>query len=630
MSGIAQLREIQEKRGEAFLKGLLEGYVIINEKMDGTFFGVKKTKNDEFKYFKKSGELTYVDRVLMQYYNPAIEHFESLPIEKRQRIPANFFFGFEYVTSRNFAAKNNKQRPNSGLVLSYIQKLGADGQPESSIQTKARLDPWADYLEVDRAPIIFEGRLNDEQKTEILEFVYAPTEKLIEKFKTTSFTKHILSVLNGQIGSEPLGDDERISEIVFRFYERDSDEQKETAFLAKLIDPLFQAKKEKKEQKNLSQDYIWLIVIDLMNHFESYDLEALRQIAGDSGSYEEKYLRLINSIFKDFIRNYEKKYEGLILELPEYLNRPEFKMDLNLILEPEVKRLIRANDTYAEIYKILLNFFRKNRKKSSSDFFTPELLSQLNLIVNKLRNIIMGNEVYEGLFPSFNEYLGAANEEYVLGEKEALEEKKNKPKPAQVNLLIGKFQPINIGHIKAAEKLRDKNELPCVLVAIKPAKRNPSSPFSTAVTQRLLERVQQEKSELLKDYLMVEEANLEKIIESLTPNYEPALIGSSEEKIKDFVIHLEHIKKRKIPLRFSSKIKLVELPKYIKAEEVIRSIKDSDFNSFKKMAPASIASEFFNLQKDLESLDGSAHTAKLLESNDSELTNLDPKLEEKA
>ena len=99
MAGINHLREVYEKKGEEFLKSLLNHYIIINEKVDGTFFGVKKSKDDTFRYFKKSGEINYVDRVLMQYYNSAISHFESMSLEKRQRIPANFYFGFEYFTN---------------------------------------------------------------------------------------------------------------------------------------------------------------------------------------------------------------------------------------------------------------------------------------------------------------------------------------------------------------------------------------------------------------------------------------------------------------------------------------------------------------------------------------------------
>jgi hypothetical protein len=82
MAGINNLKEVYEKKGKDFLDSLLNHYVIINEKIDGTFFGIRKTQDDQFKYFKKSGEITYVDRVLMKYYNSAISYFEAMPLEK--------------------------------------------------------------------------------------------------------------------------------------------------------------------------------------------------------------------------------------------------------------------------------------------------------------------------------------------------------------------------------------------------------------------------------------------------------------------------------------------------------------------------------------------------------------------
>ena len=49
MAGINHLKELQEKKGDTFLNGLLNNYVIISEKISGAFFGLKKTKDDTFK-----------------------------------------------------------------------------------------------------------------------------------------------------------------------------------------------------------------------------------------------------------------------------------------------------------------------------------------------------------------------------------------------------------------------------------------------------------------------------------------------------------------------------------------------------------------------------------------------------
>ena len=601
MAGINNLKEVYEKRGEDFLKNLLNSYVIINEKVDGTFFGVKKSKNDQFRYFKKSGEISYVDRVLMKYYNSVIAYFEQISPEKRQRIPANFYFGFEYFTNGDSLNHRYDRLPKNNLVLSYIHKLDDSGAVVSTIQNKEQLDKWADYLGVERPPIIFEGNLTDDQKTAILEFVYAPSEELFSKFKTRSFTKYILSILNDEQSSSFLKDtaNGNIDTIVFRFYDENAEDPEAAVFLAKMVDPIFNHEKTVKPKENKSQDYIWLIVIDVMNHFEMYDVADLKKMASVGNTFDEKYVALINTMFKDFIKEYSGKYEGLRLEIPDYLKRPEFELDKTLVNDPAVIKLLK-DETYSEIYKILLNFFRRNRKNSSSGFFTPELLTQLNLIVNKIRNIIMGDEVYESLFPSFSEFVGTNGDDSMLSEKEVAEGKHKKPVQTEVNLLIGNFQPITMGHIKAAQKLKEKNGCKTILVAIKPENPTQKSPFSVRETRVMLEKVQQEYPDLITDICLIKSGQIEEILEALQPKYKPLLWGTSERRLKDYVLQLDYIKKKSIPLRLDKGFKLVELPAFVKSEDVVNSIVKSDFAEFKKLVPTSIASEFFNLQKELE------------------------------
>lgn len=599
---INNLREVYEKKGEDFLLQLLNNYVIINEKVDGTFFGVKKSKNDTFRYFKKSGEITYVDRVLMKYYNSAISHFEQMPLEKRQRIPSNFYFGFEYFTRGDSMNHKYSTLPKNGLVLSYIHRLNDSGEVVATVQHKEQLDRWADYLNVERPPIVFEGYLTDDQKKEILDFVYATADQLLKKFKTTSFSKYILSVLMQETKANFLDHEigENIETLIFRFYDEQNDGE-EKVFLAKIVDPLFQNRESANEltKENRSQDYIWLIVIDLMNHFELYDLTDLRKMASGS-NFDERYVSLINSIFKDFIAEYSSKYEGLNLEIPEYLKRPEFALDLSLIRDKDIEKMVKSDDTYAEIYKILLNFFRRTRKKTTASFFTPELLSQLNIIVTKIRNIIMGDEVYESLFPSFSEFIGSTNEDRVLSEKEATVQQQNKKELTPVNLLVGSFQPIHLGHIKALEKLKEKNDLPTILIAIKPNSQTTLSPFSNSTTKRMLEKARREHGDLIIDFKIVTSNQLEEIIEAISEKYKPMLCGISEKRSKDYLLQLDYIKKKNIPLRLANEFKIVQLPIFVKSNDVINAIKSSDFSQYKKLVPNSIESEFYNLQKELD------------------------------
>ena len=593
MAGINHLQQVKEKKGEDFLNNLLNNYVIINKKTDGTFFGIKKDKDtDSFKYFKKSGEITYVDRMLMKYYNPAISHFEKLSKDKRQRIPSNFYFGFEYSTRKDSASNNN-------IMLSYIHRLGENGKPIETFQSKNDLEKWAHYLEVDNPPIIFEGILDDDQKTKILEFVYSPHEEIIDKFKTTSFSKYIIDILSEENSKV----DHDIGSIIFRFYDENDENPNPFVFLAKLVDPMFQelTKSNKNDLSKKSSDYTWLIVIDLMNHIEMFDEEELRGMCEDIKEYDSRYMLLMNNLFKKFLSAYEYKYSGLILDIPEYLKKEEFDIDYSLIEDKDVLNLIKENETNREIYRILINFFRKVRKKSSSSFFNEELIAQLNIQVGKIKRIVMGDVLYEGLFPSFNEYIGAdLDDDIYVGEHESFtKNKKTKVDLHKVNLLIGRFQPINKGHVKAAESMYNKNGHPCVFISVMPSIDN--SIFTEKSVNIMLKKVQQEYSNIIKDVKIVYDSSIKNIIKSISPEYDPILWGSSSSKIKDYALQLEYIKNKNIPLRISDSLTLVEIPSYYTSKDIISTIDNLDFNKFKEMVPKSIASEFFNLQREIES-----------------------------
>ena len=211
----------------------------------------------------------------------------------------------------------------------------------------------------------------------------------------------------------------------------------------------------------------------------------------------------------------------------------------------------------------------------------------------------MGDAVYEGLFPSFSEFIGAPNTFSVLSEVEHAEKLEDTIEPQKVNILIGSFQPISIGHIKAAKALRDKNGNKTIFIAVKGANPTKKSPFSLLTTQTMLTKAQQEYPDDIAGFRIVPNGQIEDIIKEIRPDYEPILWGTTDRRLKDYALQLDYIKKRDIPLRISKEFKLVELPTFIKSDELLDLIKHSEFEKFKKLTPSSIASEFFNLQKEI-------------------------------
>ena len=54
MAGLSHLRDVYEKRGKDFLENLLNKTVIINEKIEGAYFGAKRDeKTNKLNFFKR-------------------------------------------------------------------------------------------------------------------------------------------------------------------------------------------------------------------------------------------------------------------------------------------------------------------------------------------------------------------------------------------------------------------------------------------------------------------------------------------------------------------------------------------------------------------------------------------------
>jgi hypothetical protein len=590
MAGLSHLRDVYEKKGKEFLESLLNKTVIINEKIDGAYFGAKRdgTQN-KFNFFKKDSKIGYIDRVLSRYYEPGIRHFESLHADIINKIPENYVFGMDF-------APNNE----STLTLSHIKVLDETFQLVKTIHEKSELDKWADTLGVNRPAIIFQGKLTDDQRVKIQEFVYSPLGDLSERFKTQSFTKHLLSVLSPKIDESQGVDDRSIDEIVFRFF--DETDSESSHVLAKLVDPVFYDNAKNRPTDRVtkkSDDYIWIIVIDLMNFIESYRMADLRRftIAGETA--DERYVSLINNLFVEFIKEFGEKYDDLDIQVPEFLTKPEFDVNLDLANDQRVAELILKNPNFKEIYRVFINIFRKKKIKVNSSLFNEVMIRNLENQIEKLYQIAMGDQLFENYFPSFNEFVGDDKtpgyfETYGM-ENESSEQRKVK----KVNLLISEFQPLHKGHIKYAKVLSEKNGLPTLLVCVHPNRTSKIHPFKKETMQNVLTKLAASDSTNIAGQVIVDNGNIETVLRAIKPDFEPVSIAAEPSRIKDLALQLELAKKRSRNLNIKRDTKLIEIPVSTVSDGIFTAIKNRDFAAFKESTPNVIHSEFYNLNKDL-------------------------------
>lgn len=601
MAGLSHIKDVAQKKGKQFIEELLNKTVIVNEKIDGAFFGVQKDQNGGLEYSKKNGKISYIDRVLSRYYEPAIQHFESIDASQ---IPADHLFGFEYFSKQNPQKIEYSKMPENGLILSYIHVVDEKGKPVKTIQDKKTLNEWADKLGVERPPIVFEGKLTDEQKVEIMDFIYSPKEDLLEKFKTESFTKHILGVFNPELRNSFLNDglDKAIEGLVFRFYDPEVETNEESVFLAKLIDPWFEqeaierAEAQRAENKK-SDDYIWIIVTDLMNFIERYSAAELRSLPVSGETPDQKYVSLINSIYLAFIKEFGDKYAGLDIKIPDYLKQAEFDVNFGLVNNQQVTSLIESNPNYKEIYRILLNVFRKKNIRIGASFFTQPMKEILHSQINKIMNLVNEDKLYENYFPTFNEFVGDDNEPGYFDSFAEVPAEKRKSK--LVNLIVSDFQPITNSMDKQIDKLHESNGMPCVLIGVHPGNKSKRYPISLETIKTTLKKYVSSKPEKVAGFFLVNEADINKVLSVIKPGFEPVSIAADRGRLADLALQMESAKKRSRNLNLKRTLTLLALPYSPEATESINAIKAQDFSAYRNLTPHALHSEFFTYNRDL-------------------------------
>jgi hypothetical protein len=544
MSGIKYLADIYEKKGKDFIEKLFSLDLSVTENLDGSSFSFEKDfTGDNISFYKKDQEnpITKVDRILMKYYEKPINYIESFPENIKKQIPKGWRFGMIYFPNTKPVRIEYEKVPKNHLILTHILIRDEFGETIRTVQDKYELDEWADRLGVEKAPIIFQGRLNNEQKMSIMDFLSTPLMDLKNRFKTESFSKYLISLLDPDAIKTTLGKDlhGEIDSLVFRF----EDEDKEEIILAKMIDPFFyEINKERKVTRSsyFPSDIYSLCLIDIMNFIlergvESFDADGIEP--------EERYINFVFSVFKSFVYEEGEKYIGADFDKPEYLKSDNFEINKELITDEEVVKYIDEDEIYSDILQMILNSFRKFKRKSHG-FFTDGLIDQFNQLVGEISDYINAKrkeKIQESLgLPTFvwfkktgsrfkiydeeDEYIESVDESSVNSSYEIIlesvendneeiemndEEIKN-PKKSEntseffsfkdfkkvvsthkekkkikiinegtekVNLIIGKFQPFNNGHFKMCSRLKKENNLPVFLCVVHPGGETSSKKY---------------------------------------------------------------------------------------------------------------------------------------------------------
>jgi cytidyltransferase-like protein len=643
MSGISHLYDIYNKKGKDFINNLFNSYVTVNEKMDGSAFVFDRDlETGRFNFYKRDqrNPITLVDRTLMKYYEIPIQYIESLPPHIIKDLPRGWKFGLEYFANIKPVEIAYDRLPKNNLILSYVHTKSENGKPSSTIQDKEKLDTWADLLGVERPPIVFQGYLSEEQKDKILDFLRTPFEELVSEYKTRSFVRYIIGVLNPEAQASALNNDldKPIEGIVFRFGEEDSESE---PVLSKMVDPVFTEMAKEKSKKKIEEkpsDFLGITILDVMNFILERGVDSF----GVSGNTDdERYISFISDVFSKFLEEYGYKYKGADFQEPDYLKKDEFRLNKPLIKDKRVLSYLDADDSYESLFKLILNSFRKIKKRAGG-IITAGIIDQFNLLVGDIQGVVSAKstpKIQESQVPSFldfkknnlsaktidyttseNEESDKSEEEYdhfysynefisaletldtqekpkeIITETDEKKEEEPKEKELQdVNLLVGRFQPFHNGHLNMVKKMAEENELPSIIAVVHPGhNRSGKTPFDEDLVSKYMETVVKENAGKILGYFIINRGLLGIIYgKAKELGYSVKSIAAGDDRIDDYKKQTEYLKKAGGD--FPDDIEIIQTPRSSSGTEVRGKIDNEDFVGFKKLVPHAVSTFYDQL-----------------------------------
>ena len=664
MSGIKHLSEIYKKQGSSFIDDLFSREVVVSEKLNGMSFSFEKSFFDHSIYFYKRDQntpISKIDRLLMKYYETPIDYIEKLAPIVLDEIPHGWRFGMEFFINQSPVYVSYNKLPKNSLILTHIIVKNEYGDVEKTIVEKEELDYWSDLLGIEPPPIIFQGKLTDEQKNKINDFVNSPYDSLKNEHGTYSFARYILGILNPKLDSSFLNDtlDETIEGVVFRFGAIDGTGE---FFTAKILDPMFEdITKQNNLNKNsyLPTDIYGITILEVMNFILDKGIDSF-EFEGDDPY--DRYISYICSVFNHFIEENGEKYLGLDFQEPEFLKKPGFESNLGFIKNEKTKELIEGEQSYESLFKLILSGFRKIKKRSGG-FFTKGAIEQFNLLVREISELLNEIIIVESNIPSFDQFRkkkipikgkykiipeedsdeddedinpedlqanyhdleGEAPDQIINEPKEEMIEVEEEPVDTEVdpevvdqmkkilgqttpkssefgdtdvNLVIGKFHPFNMGHYKLIKKAHSHNKLPvCIFVV---PHRNGF--IEGESMKKIMDLISHDLSEEVISVDFIEDDLLSSVLDKIDPKYNPKTLTVGEKRGDNYKLQAKALKKRK---RLPEDFQLQIAPEWLSSDMVNKSISDKDYLGFKKHTPKSIhplwdeISRAFDSKKDI-------------------------------
>lgn len=576
----------------------LDNKVHVVEKLAASSFHVKAgdLKNDYYKS-GQSTPINIVDRTIVGFYEPAIMHFRGLPSEIKEEMSKDWKFGFDYLIDGETPNFRYSLLPKNNLVLTHIQVLSpTNGSVQKVIRDTQVLNKWADKLEVQRPPVVFEGQLRHDQKEALVKLLEMTDNEFISKYEERSFTRDMYSIFNANLRNSALQEslDEDIDGLVVSFI----DGKKMSPYKLEDFREVNESQKPRK-----SSDIYQITIVDLIEHLSEYDFKQHQLVKEDK---DERFLELMSEVFNAYIKENAPKYIGVNFETADFAKKEAFKLNTAFIENQQTLKLMN-NEILAELFKIMLSSF-KNKRTKTTDILSEDMVNQMNEIIESIDNHVSA-KIEEGDVLDFNAYvkmdkINSSVNEGLVNERAVFTVKHPDQGKTPVNMFVGRFQPFTLGHAKVVKTIHEQNGYPVVIFLVKAKSKKKEDGFKRPYDEQTqLEMLEQVKKELpIAEIYIINSAGIDIMFNEMRPKYEPVLWGTGTDRMKTYGYQVDNPKYRDL-LGVRPDFGLFEIPrtgKNISATQVREAMLADDFKLFKKLTPKSIHSMYNDLKSKLE------------------------------
>lgn len=573
---------------------LLDNTCVVSEKIQASSFHVKRTSVG-FEYYKSGSKdaMNRVDRTIVKYYENAIKYFKSISGDIAEQLPTDWKFGFDYMVDKKTVDIEYDELPKNHLILTHIQVMNSINPTEIKkvIRDPHVLYKWADILNVQRTPLIFQGKLSDYQKEELVNLLELNDAQFKKDFEHKSFTRHVYNIFNRGLNATCLNMDlnSNIDSLILNFFEGKSVKN----FKLERFDRV-------RTEDRKPSDMYQIAILDLVEFISQYDITniELKEDATDL-----RYIELISAIFNAYIEKHATKYIGASFDSADFAQGDHFELNTTFINNEKTLSLVQK-DILAELFKIALGSFRKKRTKET-EIINSALMNQINNIVAKIESSVMG-ETNEGDVMDFNTYLKTQNLQTQISPiTEGLTVKYPEQGKTPVNMFVGRFQPFTLGHAKVLDTINKQNGHPVVIFLIKSKTKKKEDAFKRPYdeeTQMAMLNNLKRKYPIEKVYIL-DRAAIDYMFNAMRADgYEPVLWGTGTDRLKTYSYQVDKPEYRE-DLGVRTDFGLFEIPrtgKNISATQVREAMLADDEKLFKKLTPKEIHSMYGELKSKLE------------------------------